>query len=137
MKKVLFVCTGNTCRSPMAMALFNDFANKNGLDVVSDSGGLAADVGSFASENTISVLEEMNIDLSGYKSKQINNQMLDESDLIVCMSQGHRDVLESVGYSTELFGDGINDPYGCSIDVYRNCRDKMIGEIPKLLRFLK
>ena len=121
----------------MAMALFNDFADKNKLSVISDSAGIAADVGASASANSILVLDEIGVDLRYYESKQLNKQMLDEADLIVCMSQSHCDLLESIGYSSDLFGDGIDDPFGCSVDVYRSCRDKMLDEIPNVMRLLK
>ncbi len=136
MKKVLFVCTGNTCRSPMAMALFNDYAKKNNIDAVADSAGVAAATGVPVSQNSISVLNEIGVDLSGYKSKPISKGLFDSADLIVCMSEAHCKMIEVAGYSSVVLGDGIADPYGFSVEVYRDCRDKMINAMSGLVELL-
>ena len=136
MKKVLFVCTGNTCRSPMAMALFNDYAKKNNIDAIADSAGVAAANGMPASPNSISVLDEIGIELSDYESKPISKDLLNNADLIVCMSKGHSEMIKTAGYSSVVLGQGIADPYGFSVDVYRDCREKMINAMSELVELL-
>ena len=125
MKKVLFICTGNTCRSPMAQAIFNRFAQENGIDAVADSAGIAAAEGMPASENSVIAMQEIGIDLSGHSAKVISRPLLDSADLIVCMSEGHAELLKAAGYASTVFGKGIPDPYGYTLDEYRTCRDRM------------
>ena len=136
MKNILFVCTGNTCRSPMAMALFNEYAAKNNIDAVADSAGVAAANGIPASENAVKVLAEMDIDLSRHLSKPISKELLNRADLIVCMSEGHAEMLKAAGYTSVVFGQGVADPYGYTVDVYRNCRDSMLEAMPRLVDLL-
>ena len=68
MKRVLFVCTGNTCRSPMAQGLMNHLSNEKELAVQATSAGLAAD-GEPIAENALAALQELGIDMSYHRSR--------------------------------------------------------------------
>lgn len=122
--KILFVCTGNTCRSPMA----EGYIKTLGFDC--ESRGLAAD-GSKVSENSATVMSEIGIDISSHISKQLTKGDIDAFDTIICMSKSHADYLQSLGIECEVLGNGINDPYGGDIDTYRNCRDDIIRALYK------
>ena len=126
---ILFVCTGNTCRSPMAQG----YLNHKGTHIAK-SAGLFAD-GEKISKNSADVLRELNIDMSSHLSCPITKDLIDWADRIYCMGKSHIDALRSGGVNKEklfLLGEGIPDPFGQDISVYRFCRDKIIEEIDKL-----
>lgn len=122
--KILFICTGNTCRSPMA----EGYMKSMGFDC--ESRGLAAD-GSKVSNNSAEAMKEIDIDITDHISKQLTKSDIDNFDTIICMSKNHFDYLTSLGIKCEVLGDGISDPFGGDIDVYRNCRDEIIRALYK------
>lgn len=125
--KILFICTGNTCRSPMAAALLNKIATDNELDVTAASAGIFAENGAAASKNAILAMKEYDIDLSSHRSKTITDDLVTEADLILTMTEGHKmltagmapdktyTICEFAGYE----GD-ISDPYGGTLSDYRD-----------------
>ncbi len=124
---ILFVCTGNTCRSPMAEGYLNHkFKNHH-----AKSCGLCADM-SPVSQNSKEVMAEIGIDISSHISCPLTKELLDWADEIICMSPSHKQILESVGINAQVLGKCISDPYGCDTDTYRDCRDEIIREIDSL-----
>lgn len=131
---ILFVCTGNTCRSPMA----EGYLRSKGIDGVTVlSRGLASD-GSPVSLNSKTAMAEVGIDISGHISQQITDRDIKNADKIICLSPSHRAALLSAGVPQEklyILGNGISDPFGGDITVYRRCRDEIFAAIDELQKY--
>lgn len=130
MKRVMFVCTGNTCRSPMAAALFNRYAREKGLDAAADSAGLAAMEGAPASAHAVAAMAEVGEDISSHAAKPVTRELLSAADRICCMSESAAAFLRESGFDARTLGTGISDPYGGTLEDYRRCRDEIAAAIP-------
>jgi glycine hydroxymethyltransferase len=132
---ILFVCTGNICRSAFAHAFFTTLVNQRQLPgIVSDSAGLLALAGNPATHMARRVAGEFGVDLDGHRAKSLSKALVAWSGLILVMENSHMETLvadfsEARGKTRLIrnfarFGSkqrGIADPYGLQYDAYRFC----------------
>ncbi|MGM9936378.1 MAG: low molecular weight protein arginine phosphatase [Candidatus Ornithomonoglobus sp.] len=123
--KILFVCTGNTCRSAMAAAMMNDIAVKNDLNVLIDSAGVFAGIGEKASDEAIQAMEKRGIDLTGHRTKPLTDELINMADIILTMTKAHKQLIlnyapDKIKTLLEYAGDDgdISDPFGGDLEEY-------------------
>lgn len=138
--KLLFVCTGNTCRSAMAQALAEKMIKDNGLDFEVDSAGLFADGYSPASENAKRAVEKYGATLDGHISTPLTLKAVSEADKIYAMTADHLRLLvlsrPELAEKAELFDPSVEDvpdPYGGSEEVYEKCAERICECLKKRL----
>ena len=148
MKRILFICTGNVCRSPMAEGIFRKVVSGRPFEV--RSAGLGAANGMPPSAHAIQAVRELGIDISGQRSQMLTAELVASSDYILGMTHSHVDsvmmmypqaaektfLLREFDDTLDLFEKDISDPIGGSYQVYLNCRDQIEQGIMSLLKFI-
>jgi RpiB/LacA/LacB family sugar-phosphate isomerase len=150
MKTILFVCTGNVCRSPMAEGLFRRAVQDHGQYRVL-SAGLGAAAGQPPSPFAAQAVKELGIDISGLRSRPLTAELVQQADYIFGMTHSHIDtiallypqaaekmfLLREFDETLEAFEKDITDPLGGTYEVYLNCRDQIEQGLVSLRRFIE
>ena len=149
MKTILFVCTGNVCRSPMAEGIFRQAVRGRG-DFRVCSAGLGAPEGQPPSPFAAQAVKELGIDISAGRSQTLTPELVHQADYIFGMTHSHVEtvallypraaektfLLREFDETLDQFEKDICDPIGGSYGVYLNCRDQIEQGIASLLRFI-
>ena len=144
MIKIVFVCTANICRSPMAEGMFRQIIEAGGLEesIFCLSFGIAAKEGKRPVKNAVLACREIGVDISGHRARNLSNiKDLEIFDAFVVMTGTHAYVLKQAGVPEEklyLLGEEeIQDPYGGDLETFRQCRDQIRLQLQILLQRLR
>jgi protein-tyrosine-phosphatase len=140
MPHIVFICTANICRSPVAEGLLRQRLQESGLETWKvSSAGTWAQIRRGAASTSISLMAERGIDISEHQAREVTAALLEDADLILCMESGHAEALrvefpdaaERIFLLSEMSGgnQGISDPYGGPVTGYV----KMIDEVGYLI----
>lgn len=140
---LLFVCSGNTCRSPLAEALARKIADRRGIeDLNVSSAGTNAWDNIPATDEALLIGMERDLDLTGHRSRKLTPAIVSEADLIFVMTPGHIEQVKQLGgrgkvhvideYASGASNKGISDPYGGDLEAYRRAADALEQELERL-----
>ncbi|EMI52518.1 arsenate reductase/protein-tyrosine-phosphatase family protein [Rhodopirellula sallentina] len=140
---IVIVCTGNTCRSPMAETLLRDLLHRRfGREDVARvlSAGVAAQRGSGASPQSVEVMGRRGLDLTGHCSQPLDDPLMSMADLVLTLTRRHRDAILAAWpdrkdrvFTLRRDGGDVSDPVGMPVDVYEQCADQIRDELEKWL----
>lgn len=146
--KIMFICTGNTCRSAMAYGLAKKIVDTKKLDIEIYSAGIYAATGEHASYNSVAVMKEYDVDIALHKATNIEESNIEEMDLILCATLSHKlqiiakyknlkdktfTMKEYAGLDNNKTDLDIKDPWGSNLNTYRMCAAEISLCVDKII----
>ena len=129
--QIVLICTGNTCRSPMAEGLLKKELKGRNFRIISR--GLMVFGEAEATRNAVVAMGEKGIDITGHRSKPFDKDEYGSKTLVLTMTEGHKELILQHGFKGDVYsikefvGDSgdVKDPYGGDLNVYRRCADEL------------
>ncbi len=138
MAHILFLCTGNTCRSPMARCLMEDMGKKLGLDITCDSAGLIAFPGAPASPGAQRAMAARGLSLRGHRAKRVSAALAKKADVVLCMTEAHRrefiQRFPEYAHKATVLLRPVSDPFGGSDSLYVQTSDQLAALLAEWLQ---
>ena len=150
MKDVIFICTGNVCRSPMAEGFYRHL-NEGDDSIRIGSAGISAFDGQAASQHSVDVMRQEGIDISGHASRMLSPEMVNEASHVFGMTRSHCDAVQMmfpearekvfvlreflVGADADFDLD-VSDPIGGSLEEYVRTRNLIKEALPSIAKFV-
>lgn len=121
---IIFICTGNTCRSPMAEGLFRARGGETATGFTASSAGLFTDAGLPPTDNAVIAARELGADITAHRSVCLSPEMVHNATYLVCMTGAHYDRIRAAFPAAEdklflLMPTDVSDPFGGDLDTYR------------------
>jgi len=138
MINIIFICTGNTCRSPMAEFIFKNISKESGIKI--SSAGLNTQMGLPIAENAALALKRLDIETTKFKSQKATNKLLKKATHIICMTKTQKLTLgkrENVYCMSDFGGEDIADPYGGDSEEYYKTALAIQAACGEIYKFLK
>lgn len=139
---ILFLCTGNTCRSPMAEGLFRAHGGEETTGLTASSAGLFTDPGIPATHNAIVAAQELGADITAHRSACLTPDMVRDATYLVCMTGAHYDRIRAAYPACEdklflLLPTDVSDPFGGDLDTYRQAARQIDTGVQQIIERLK
>lgn len=146
--KIMFICTGNICRSAMAEGILKKIVKDKKLNIEVYSCGIYAESGDYATYNAVESAKYYDVDISKHRATNIRNSKINEMDVILCATEIHKQTvlymypnLEGKVYTMKEYAGidkngedmNINDPWGYDMNVYMNCVEEIYECIQKII----
>ena len=149
--KIMFICTGNICRSAMAEGYMKKVVKEQKLDIDVCSSGIYGEEGCKASYLAKEAMSEYGVNLDSHVAKITSKTNIKDMDLILCATAGHKRILlqmypdlsekiytmKEYAYDDERKKQDISDPWGYDITVYRRCASELVDSIDNIVRRIK
>ncbi len=145
MKTILFVCTGNVCRSPMAEGLMRELLRERN-DITVISAGVSASKGAPASQPAVAALSELGIDLRPFRSQPVTEKLLQQCTHVFTMTRDHKRIIDLLfpeyGEKIRMLGEfsrgggDVPDPIGQGLPTYKRCRDVIKSALVQIRDFV-
>ena len=141
MDKIIFICTGNTCRSPMAEGLFRAHGGEEKTGLTAASAGLFTQDGMPASQNAIAAAAERGADITAHRSRMLTAEMANAARYLVCMTGAHYDRLcelfpDCADKVFTLLPEDISYPFGGDLETYRRAAAEIDAGVRSIIERL-